>query len=465
MKLKLVVASMSLLGLITCAYADTQTKHKTHHKTRHHRMMTQTQSYKGEVPIIQPMVMDCQIDWYQPMLDGMSQNAGRAKPTVDCHKPLTFAGGLNFDYHFGNLSQGYNGENTEKFSVNDAYINAFGNVNQWARAFASLSYNNASGTSFNSPFFNTNGSANGVRNNVMSGEYSSAYNRTANGTNRLDTVHMEQAYLTLGDLNQMPVFFQFGKQFEDFGRYQIHPLTRTLTQSMTETLRTSANVGFVTRMGLHGSAFAFDNGLRKNTATTPTAGDSHSRYAYGLSVGFDQPCDTLGYDLGIGYLTDMIGANDVQQAVVAYRTNTLASTTNTFVNRVGSVALYADLNSGPFDVGARYTTALQRFNVVDLPTTAAATQGAKPWSADIKAGYNYNAWNYGQNLYVGYQQTGGAVFLNLPSNRWLIGFGVDVYKNTNIGIELDHDSAYSKSKGGTGTNSNLVGVRAAVKFG
>jgi hypothetical protein len=463
MKLKLVVASMSMLGLITCAYADTQTKHKTHHRTKHHRMMTQTQGYKGEgaLPVIQPM-MDCQADWYQPMLNGMSQNMGRAMPTVDCHKPLTFAGGLNFDYKFGQLSQGYAGENNERFSVNDAYINAFGNVNQWAKAFASLSYNNTSGTSFPPA---TNGSSNGVRNYVMSGEYSAAYNRTANGTARQDNVHIEQAFMTLGDLNQMPVFFQFGKQFADYGRYQIHPITETVSQVMTETLRTSADVGFVTRMGFHGSAFVFENGLRKNSATTPTAGDSHSRPAYGLALGFDQPCDTLGYDVGIGYLTDMVGANGVQEAVTNYRTNTGAATTNTYVNRVGSVALYGDLNSGPFDVGVRYTTALQRFSIVDLPNRLAGTQGAKPWGADIKAGYNFNAWNYGQSIYVGYQQTGDAVYMSLPSNRWLIGYGIDVFKNTNIGVELDHDNAYSVAKGGTGRNTNQVGVRAAVKFG
>ena len=40
--------------------------------------------------------------------------------------------------------------------------------------------------------------------------------------------------------------------------------------------------------------------------------------------------------------------------------------------------------------------------------------------------------------------------LHLPKDRWLVGYGIDAFgKNTNIGIEWDHDNAYSASNGGS----------------
>jgi hypothetical protein len=40
-----------------------------------------------------------------------------------------------------------------------------------------------------------------------------------------------------------------------------------------------------------------------------------------------------------------------------------------------------------------------------------------------------------------------------------------MWKNTNFGVEWDHDGAYSSSNGGSGNTTNLVTLRADVKFG
>src|SRR5476651_1380864 len=103
MKLKLIAASMSLLGLISStAFAadDTTTvttKKTTHHKRYHHRMVRCHRvapcarvapcdfKNEGALPceLRQPCVTECGMptSWYQPYLDSMGQNMGRAKPT------------------------------------------------------------------------------------------------------------------------------------------------------------------------------------------------------------------------------------------------------------------------------------------------------------------------------------------------------------------------------------------------
>jgi len=444
MKLKnALLISMATLGLVSCPVfaADTTTdaqvapKHKMHHKMRHHRhhdvVATHT-NYKGDYKGELMSVDTCPVNnWYTPAMVAMSQNVGRAVPTVGCDKPISFAGGIATDFHTFNLSQGYRGENNERLSLNDAYLNIFGNVNQYVKAFGSLSYSNASGTT----------STNGQRSYNLAGGYSTVY--------PANTLTVEQAYVTFADMDSTPVFFKLGKQYADFNRYMIHPVERTMTQVLTESLHTSAELGFVTHMGLHGSLTAFDSPSRKTT-------ENHSKYVYGAALGFDQPSDTLGWDAGIGYMSDMAGVNSIATVVGT-----------TYVNRVGAAAAYAHVNSGPFSFGANYATALTSFNAADIATTAAGTAGAKPRALDLKAGYDFNAWNKNQNVYVGFQKSWQSAQVALPSSRWLVGYGVDVLPNTMVGAEFGHDVAYSVASSGSsnGNNSNTLGVRAAVKFG
>jgi len=433
MKLKLVVASMSVLGLISgSVFADTQTmKHKRHHKKMHkisHHRAVESHDYKamGGLPVQPaPVVM---VDTSQLIYDAMSQNSGRGKPMPDWFNRIGVSGGVNFDARWGNRSQGYMGENNQRLSLNDAYVNLAATVNDWAKGFASLSFNSTSPV-----------------NGLMGGQYSSAY------TN--NQLNLEQGYLTIANYDQSPLFFQVGKQFTDFGRYTIHPITRSMAQVLTESLVTSAKLGFITKMGLHGDIYAFSN-------PSTQVGIAHSKSVYGAAIGYDQINDQLGFDVGVGYMSNMLGVNDV---------NASLETAGNYIHTVGAVAVYGDVNSGPFNIGARYVSAIQRFSPNDISTTFEGTantlSGAKPWAADITAGFGFNNMGKNQNVYLGYQTSNNAVNIALPKNRWLVGYNVDMWRNTNVGLEVAHDTAYSSGNGGSGNSSNIVTARAGVKFG
>lgn len=482
MKLKLVVASMSFLGLVSCpVFAATTTTtdttttttttkhHKPHHVRKHHHKVVAHHvvaaapvSYKSEV--LQPAPVDvCTISPNTMVMDGMTQSVGRSMPNP-CNpgwfNRVAISGGVNVDFgHWGSRNTGYMGENFQRVSLNDAYINLAANINDWSKAFASVSYMNATT----------------VADGLGVGEYSAAYanNIQDSGNN---VIQLEQAYATLGNLDVLPVYLQVGKAFQDFGRYQIHPITRSMTQVLSETLATSANVGFIVPMGFHGSIYAFDDPVKKvgHNATTTN---------FGASLGYDLVNDQLGFDLGVGYLYNMVGVNDVAYAVQNFNLD------SGYNNRVGAVAAYGDLNAGPFTLSARYTTALQRFNVLDMPkdglgnaivttsflsnvpvfsvvTVDPDATGAKPWAAGIQAGYGFEAFGCkSNNVYLGYQTSREAAGIDLPKNRWLLGYGIEWWKNTNFGMEWDHDAGYSTTQGGTGRNSNLVSLRAGVLFG
>jgi hypothetical protein len=338
-------------------------------------------------------------------------------------------------------------------------LNVAADVSDWAKAFASLSYMTAT-TMPNPSVFNTRGGA----------EYSAAYANNINGTGN-NTVQLEQGFATIGNLDASPFFVQVGKSFQDFSRYEIHPITRSLDQVLSEVLATSLKVGFIAN-GFHGSLYGFDDPVAKT-------GTNSSTTNYGAALGYDAPSDSLGWDIGVGYLYNLVGSNDVAYAIQNFNGGT------GYNNRVGAGNIYADVNSGPFTIGARYTAALQNFSALDLPqngfagvtvpanvgTTVATAplpgsgNGAKPWALAVKAGYGFDAWGKTQGVFLGYQASSQAAGLNVPKYRWLVGYGVDMFKNNNWAVEWDHDGAYNTANGGSNSNGNLVTIRSTVKFG
>lgn len=439
MKLKLVVASMSVLGLISCtAFAADAPKHKKHHHHRsyHHTTMAHhttvvTHDYKdmGALPVN---------DWYNR---------------------ITLDGVINFDTTWGNRSMGYMGENNQRLSLNPAQINVNANVNDWTKAFVAITFDDTS-----SRLNGASTAANPVAaiNRPMPGVYENIKGSTL-GAN------FEQAFLTIGNMDELPVYLRLGKQFVAFGKYDPHAITRSVTTVMSETLRTAATIGFQTRSGFAGELFAFDNPLRQ--AASATSFNSHTKANYGGQVSFAMPSDSLGFDVGLGYMYDITGVQDVAYAVSLYN-GSFGATVPTYANRVSVADLYGDVNTGPFSFALRYVTALQRFASADLPTkaiTPAGTTGAKPWAVDLSGMYKFNAWDRNQDVYIGYQGTQNAVNLYLPKNRITAGYGIEMWRNgnlglTSVGLEFNHDVAYGVADGGTNNSSNQLHLRVTAKF-
>lgn len=457
MKLKLFVTSMIISGFISSP-ALPSTKNDS---------AAPINGYKGEL-----FAAPCpKVSLYSPIMDAMSQNVRRAKPTTGCEKPIQFAGGINFDTQFGNLNQGFMGENNNRFTLNDAYLDVTGNINRWISGFAELSYNNIQDTALNSstvydpPIPNQS---------TLPGLYSAGYT--------LDAVDLQQGYITIGNPELFPLFLKLGKQFQDFGRYAIHPITRSMTQVMTETLQTSAELSFISAWStanFHGSFFVFQNQIpqvdEENIGvflaeTLPNHGNTN----YGAQLGVGQVSTQLGWDIGVGYINDMMGINDIAYAA-AFRKNEIDALLNNpidvnesyYVDSVGGLTAYGTINSGPFSLSAHYVTALQHFNPLDFTSniSESAENGPEPWAADMQVAFGFDCWEKAQNIYVGYQQSGDAVELLIPERRWTAGYGIDVLKNTNIGVEYSNDHAYSITNGGNNESSNRVALRVATMFG
>lgn len=440
------IASMSMLGLISYpVWAETETRHQM-----------------GNLVVVNPTPPTCPINQSFVLMKEMTQNAGRA--FANCCSPgwyhrIGLAGGVNVDLgKFGNRNANFMGENYQRASINDAYLNITTSVNDWVVVFGSLSYNNAT---INDPRAST------ITSHVA--EFDTAYsNNITNGSS--NNFELEQAFITMANFDRSPIFVQLGQQFQDYGRYELHPITEDMTQVMTKILATSAKVGFLFN-GFTGSAYAFYDPFAKVNHKSINTN-------YGLSLGYSyqgSPC-IAGWDLGIGYIYNLIGVNDIGYNVNQFNLNNPLNLPGGGYNQnTSGIALYADVTPGPFSLSARYTVSTERFNNADLPKNGIADllptgipkaniQGAKPWAASIRGGYGFGWWGIPQNIYLGYQASRQAAGLLLPKNRWLAGYGIEVWRHSKFDIEWDRDLDYSTGNGGTSKNTNLVTLRAAVKF-
>ncbi len=276
MKLNLVAASLCVLGLISAPAFAKQQNASSDMQTK------ATHDYKDMgLPL-------CTVSATDKTMIEMNQNIGRALPNP-C-KPGWFdrihvSGGINVDMgKWGNRNANIMGENYQVLSLNDAYVNFEGKVTDWTMVFASLSYNSA--TVANNP---------GLYNHVGAAEYSAAYaNNIGNnvgtpGTNGTpsNTVQIEQAYGRFGNFDVSPIYLQVGKSFQDFSRYEIHPITRSMTQVLSETLATSAKLGFI-EQGFNGDIYVFNDPISK-------IGSSATATNYGIALGYDQNDETFGW--------------------------------------------------------------------------------------------------------------------------------------------------------------------------
>lgn len=439
----------------------TVTKTKHHY---HHAVAPEVANYKQEVPVEPAPVEVCTQSQSDFVLDMMTQNTSRSLPNP-CNpgwfNRIQWSGGVNVDMgKWGNRNANLMGVNYQAISLNDAYLNISAIVNDWTKAFASISYNT---TTINEPIF-----VDSLINHHVS-EYANAYNGIPLSQSLFHGLQLEQGYFTVGNFEAYPIFLQVGKQFQDFSRYDIHPITRSLTQVMSETLAVSAKLGFISEMGFNGSIFAFDDPIHK-------AGQSHYPVDYGVALGFQQTVCDWGWDLGVAYLYDLMGVNDIAYNVAQF--NFFAGNGIAYQARKAGIAAYGDVNYGPFTVGIRWTGAINRFNPFDLPRHGVVdtnqltgeilpgTIGAKPWTAGIQAGYAFDGlWNLPQHVYVSYQTSRQAAALQLPHHRWLVGLGISPWVNTDFIAEWDHDISYNYVNGGSGNITNLATIRADVKFG
>ena len=404
MTLKPIVASVFLLGLASSSAFAATTSNAA--------TQNQLDSMKAKIAKMEAVLQQNQ--------------SGGFQQTNDWFNRITLSGEANVD---GLLSNGSMRTETNSHSsdinINNANLFVDFIASDWTKGHLSLAYQH------NSP----------------------AFSRTSYTDQ--DKVGIDEAYVTIGNFSKSPFFFMGGKQYINFGDYHRYPLVYSLPQLLEETTATAARVGFVDASGFNASASLFRGTAQKNqVANNP---NSTRVQNFAVNLGYAMQSDSMGYRAGVSYLRNMADVNQVNLGMF-----------EGYNDKVGAINAYAGVNSGPFDAGVNYVTALQNFNVNDL--TAAdnngTQRGAKPAAWSVDAGYSFMTIGHQSRVGLGYEGSKDAALigLNMPKTRYQTNYTVNVSKYTDLGFQVYYDRDYSKTNLGTGKNVLSGVARLAVKF-
>lgn len=273
-------------------------------------------------------------------------------------------------------------------------------------------------------------------------------------------VGLEDAYVNIANFNKTPFYLKVGQMFTPFGRYQRYPITQTLTQVLTQTDLPAAQVGYISSYGLYATVSALSGQNKINKSNSFSVND------YAANLGYQNFRHGTDYDFGVSFLNNMADVDAVRA---------IARDNGGYSKSVPAVNLYGDIYAGPFGFGARYVTAVKRFNAADYQyTNGAKNEGAKPYAADFDASFKFNTRSHRSIIDVFYQLTGQAyntsVNINsynvtkLPHYRWGAQYGVNIIKDLAFYLQYYQDKNYQDKNGGNGKRDNVVTARLSFAF-
>jgi hypothetical protein len=308
--------------------------------------------------------------------------------------------------------RGISGMDGKSLSINDFYLSIFSRINSWTQLRARVNY------------FSTSRS------------YGRVWLEERQATGGADhTFRVDQAFLTFGNMNDFPIYFQVGKSYLPFGQYKLHPMVKPMTQVLSEVNIENAQLGIMLHSGLYGGAYVYESAIRRRLEGRPVM--------YGVYGAFDSSFQNIRYDLGVAYNS---GMNNVT-IINARRAGFIMT------SKVGAMAAHANAYVGPFDFHLRWVGALSRFDVLDLPFkrrqffAGAAdinSRGAKPSAITLKAGFVFYApvINKRTHAFVGYQSSHQASALAIPESRYELGAEIDMWKDVLLAIHVVHNDSY-----------------------
>lgn len=375
-------------------------------------------------------------------------------------KRIHFSGMINVDGKYTNrgplaivpVFQGDQGNATD-INVNNANLFVDADVNKYVKAHVGLAY--VADSVNTNDFFpvNTN---------------TQDKNSVFNSNSRLG---VDEAYVTLSDFQQYPFFARFGKMYTPFGSYSNpYPISYSLTQLLTQTRATTAEVGFVHNLNL----FNMGSGVLNASLFTFSGGQSSQRFTngqtytkldnYGAKIGYCSNAYDVAYSVNVSYIKD-IRDTDFLNDVAAQ----INGSSNVGLNwrRAGAVSANARLalENYPIVIDGGYVSALR--NVVN------GGSDTQIWAGDIGGTYGFRTLNHNSNVGVSYQSSGEAAGL-LPKWRIQGDYAVNLMKHTMLTLLAQYNRDYGNGKTvsfdpiqvpqATGKSNTLLAARLGVKF-
>lgn len=275
-------------------------------------------------------------------------------------------------------------------------------------------------------------------------------------------LEVDVASIAIANEEASPFFLTAGQIYVPFGTFETNLVSDPLTLEIGEARETAVQVGFVAGDVL-GSLYVF-NGDRKIDGENQIG-------SWGANLGYAHEGDDRAWAFGAGYINDIGDSDTLQDATNDNRVAALEALIEEGIDtagfsvdpteRVGGWTIHAAATFGAFNLIGEYLSATDDF---DLDSLGFEDAGARPSAWNIEAGFAFPVMGRESVAAVAYQGTREALALELPEERWLLGWSIELFDRTSLSLEWAHDIDYSASDGGTGESADTITAQLAVAF-
>lgn len=268
-------------------------------------------------------------------------------------------------------------------------------------------------------------------------------------------LEVDTAYLTLTNADASPLFLTAGQVYVPFGVYETNLVSDPLTLDIGEARETALQLGFE-QSGFSGSLYVFngDNNIKGKDRIE----------GWGANLGFEQDSDDWAWSMGAGYINDLGDSDSLHETINDTRVGAAELDPSLSIDpneRTAGWTLNAAASFGPFSLIGEYLSATDDFDPISLEFKG---EGARPSAWNIEAGYSFSLMGRESVAAVAYQGTREALALELPKERWLLGWSIEIFDRTSLGLEWARDRDYNARDGGTGKSADTFTAQLAVEF-
>lgn len=253
-----------------------------------------------------------------------------------------------------------------------------------------------------------------------------------------DKVTVDEAFITLGDTEQYPVFLTAGRVFVPFGLSTgdevgdtlsiTNPLTFDVFETREDVVLLGADLG-----GWVVGAYAFNGDSRQG-------GVDHIEH-FGATVRYGMENDDMGFRAGVDLIGSAFDADGLTEAFP----EALAA------NPEFGIAAHVKFRMNGFSLVTEYNRVLGE---VDFTLDGEAVS-ISPAAWQVEGGYSTDLYGKATFIAINYSQTdelAGAFpesRISATVGRWLSG-------GLRLSFEYLHDDDYEESEGGTGNSADAV---------
>lgn len=297
----------------------------------------------------------------------------------------------------GSFENPYNDTGTTDFNVLSSEIITVAQVNSWVTGYASLAFDN-------SP-------------SEITGR------RMTNSR-----VYLNKGFLTIGNLNQSPVYFTGGQLFVPFGRYNSYMLSAPVTQVLGRVRNRVGEIGFK-QNGIFGAGYVFKSDTGPGDHATS-----------GANLGYAFNTGSIKGEMSAGFISNIADAEGVQGTISGgFGGFGTTPATEDIINRIPALNIQGSIGSGPYTLVGEFVSTTEQFNAQDLQFNG---EGASPLALNLELARTFKLADLPASVGIGYGYTNEALALGLPKQRISAVFNYVPWRDVIFGLEFRHDINY-----------------------